>query len=52
LKEEEDGHTGKKPKSLGKGGFLVRLWLTCRIGGGTWWWVYKGIVDLLKVFIV
>ncbi len=34
------------------GGFSVKLWLTCRIGGGAWWWVCRGIVDLLKKFIV
>ncbi len=39
-------------ESHGGGCFLVKLWLTCSIGGGAWWWVCRGIVDLLKVFIV
>ncbi len=42
----------EKLESSGGGGFLIKLWLTCRIGGGAWWWVSRGIVDLLKVFVV
>jgi len=52
LKEEQDGHTEKNLKVMGGGGFPVKQWLTCRIGGGAWWWVCRRIVDLLKVFIV
>jgi hypothetical protein len=42
----------EKFESPGGGGFHVKLWFTCRIGGGAWWWVCRGIVDLLRVFIV